>query len=60
MEVLLLLLTLILLNGIFAMSEIALVTARRTRLAGLGDEEHRPAAGALRLVVYPAARSGHP
>ena len=48
MEVLLLL-TLILLNGIFAMSEIALVTARRTRLAGLGDEGHKAAAVALRL-----------
>ena len=48
MEILLLT-ALILLNGVFAMSEIALVTARRTRLARLADNGDRSAAVALKL-----------
>lgn len=46
---LILLVTLILLNGIFAMSEIALVTARRTRLARLAEEGDGAAAAAVKL-----------
>ena len=42
MDILLLLL-LILLNGLFAMSEIALVTAKRSRLARLADDGNRNA-----------------
>ncbi|MDR2212180.1 MAG: hemolysin family protein [Pseudomonadales bacterium] len=52
MEVLLLLL-LILLNGAFAMSEIALVTARRSRLQVLADEGDGSAALAIRLGEKP-------
>lgn len=40
---------LIVLNGVFAMSEIALVTARRARLARLADEGDARAALAVRL-----------
>ncbi|MHB1353239.1 MAG: CNNM domain-containing protein [Thiobacillus sp.] len=40
---------LILLNGAFAMSEIALITARRGRLARLAEEGNAAAAVALRL-----------
>jgi putative hemolysin len=43
------LLALILLNGIFAMSEIALVTARRARLAKLAEEGDGAAAVAIKL-----------
>ena len=46
---LILLVTLIVLNGIFAMSEIALVTARRTRLARLAEEGDGAAAAAVKL-----------
>ncbi|MDP2266579.1 MAG: hemolysin family protein, partial [Thiobacillus sp.] len=48
MEILLLA-TLIVLNGVFAMSEIALVTARRVRLANLADLGDRAAAVAIKL-----------
>jgi putative hemolysin len=46
---LLLLVVLILLNGVFAMSEISLVTARRARLARLADEGDSAAAVAVKL-----------
>jgi len=46
---LILLVTLILLNGVFAMSEIALVTARRARLARLAEEGDGAAAVAVQL-----------
>ncbi len=48
MEILFLI-SLILLNGIFAMSEIALVAARRARLAKLAEEGDRLAAAAVSL-----------
>lgn len=48
MEILLLT-ALIVLNGVFAMSEIALVTARRARLARLADDGDASAAAAVRL-----------
>ena len=44
---------LILLNGLFAMSEIALVTARRARLARLADDGDRAAAIAVELGERP-------
>jgi putative hemolysin len=44
---------LILLNGAFAMSEIALITARRMRLQRLADEGDRGAAAALQLGEDP-------
>ena len=44
---------LILLNGLFAMSEIALVTARKTRLQKLIVEGDRSAAAALELGEDP-------
>src|SRR5919108_2276502 len=44
---------LILLNGAFAMSEIALVTARKARLQPVADEGDRGAAAALRLHEQP-------
>lgn len=52
MEVLVLII-LILLNGIFAMSEMALVTARRSRLARMADEGHPSAEVAMRLGENP-------
>jgi len=52
MEILLLL-ALILLNGSLAMSEIALVTARRARLARLADAGDQAAAVAIRLGENP-------
>lgn len=45
--------SLILLNGIFAMSELALVTARRSRLQRLAEEGDRSAAVAMRLGEEP-------
>ena len=48
MEILLLT-ALIVLNGVFAMSEIALVTARRARLVTLADNGDRSAAVAIKL-----------
>jgi putative hemolysin len=47
------LLALILLNGLFAMSEIALVTARRASLARLAGDGDRAAAVAMRLGEEP-------
>lgn len=44
---------LILLNGLFAMSEIALVTARKARLQKLVDEGNRSAAAAIKLGQDP-------
>lgn len=51
---LLLLFFLILLNGVFAMSEIAVVSARRARLQRLDDEGHPGAAAALALNDSPS------
>ncbi len=48
-----LLMALILLNGVFAMSELALVTARKARLQKLIDEGDRAAASALALGADP-------
>jgi putative hemolysin len=50
---LILLLALILLNGVFAMSEIALVSSRRARLAQLVESGQRGAARALELSADP-------
>jgi Mg2+/Co2+ transporter CorB len=44
---------LILLNGVFAMSEVAVITSRRARLAALAGSGDRLAAAALRLVEAP-------
>jgi putative hemolysin len=44
---------LILLNGAFAMSEIALITARRARLQKLAEEGDRAAAAAMKLGENP-------
>ncbi len=44
---------LILLNGIFAMSEIAIISARRNRLEKRSDEGHKGAKTALRLAADP-------
>lgn len=48
-----LLLGLILLNGLFAMSELALVSARKARLAKMADAGHRGAIAALKLAEEP-------
>lgn len=48
-----LLIALIVLNGVFAMSEIALVTARRARLARLADDGDGSAAVAMKLGEDP-------
>lgn len=47
------LIALIMLNGVFAMSEIALVTARKARLQKLIDEGDTAAAAALKLGEDP-------
>jgi putative hemolysin len=52
MEILLLT-ALIVLNGVFAMSEIALITARRARLAHLADDGNASAAAAMKLHDEP-------
>jgi len=52
MEILLLF-VLILINGIFAMSEIALVTARRARLQKMADDGHSGASVAIQLADEP-------
>lgn len=49
----LLLVALIIINGLFAMSEIALVTARRARLARLAEDGDRAAAVAVKLGEEP-------
>jgi putative hemolysin len=54
MDDLLLLLLLILLNGVFAMSEIAVVSARKARLQALVDEGRPGAAAALALAESPS------
>lgn len=46
-------LLLVLLNGFFAMSELAIVSARRARLKPLADRGHRGARRALRLAAEP-------
>ena len=48
-----LLVALILLNGVFAMSEIALVTAKKSRLRRMADSGDKSAAAALRLGDAP-------
>ena len=48
-----LLFVLILVNGVFAMSEIALVTARRGRMQRMADENQPGAAAALELAEEP-------
>ena len=50
---LLILASLILLNGLFAMSEVALLTARKPRLAALARRGDRLAAAAVRLGAEP-------
>lgn len=52
MEIILLI-ALIVLNGLFAMSEIALITARRARLARLADDGDGAAAVAMKLGEEP-------
>ncbi len=52
MEILILV-ALIVLNGLFAMSEIAIVTARKTRLAALAQSGSSAAATALKLAEDP-------
>lgn len=47
------LLALILVNGLFAMAELAVVSSRRTRLEQLADEGSKGAAAALRLLEEP-------
>ena len=49
----LLIVGLILLNGVFAMSEIAVVSARKTRLQHRAEEGDRGARRALRLAENP-------
>lgn len=49
----LLILLLVLANGVFAMSEIALVSARRARLQRMANGGNRKAAAALRLAENP-------
>ncbi|WP_395683061.1 hemolysin family protein, partial [Inquilinus sp.] len=44
---------LILLNAFFAMSELALVSARRARLQGMAEQGHRGAKAALALAADP-------
>jgi magnesium and cobalt exporter, CNNM family len=46
-------LVLILLNGFFAMSELAIVSSRRARLKPMADKGHRGARHALRLAEEP-------
>jgi len=52
MEILFLL-SLIVVNGLFAMSEIALVTAKRSRLSKLAEDGDKSAAAAIRLAQEP-------
>jgi putative hemolysin len=53
MEILLLFFLLILLNGLFAMSEMALITAKRSRLTRLADDGDKAAATAIKLGHEP-------
>jgi putative hemolysin len=50
---LLLLAILFLLNGLFAMSEMAIATSRKSRLQQLADDGNRRAAAALKLAEHP-------
>ncbi|HUP64615.1 MAG TPA: hemolysin family protein [Thermoanaerobaculia bacterium] len=50
---LLLILILVVANGLFAMSEIAIVSASKARLQGLQQKGSRRAAAALRLATHP-------
>jgi putative hemolysin len=50
---LLLLAVLFLLNGLFAMSEMAIATSRKSRLQQLAEDGNRRAAAALRLAEHP-------
>jgi putative hemolysin len=47
-------LTLTLLNGVFAMSELAVVSSRRARLQSMVDHGVRGARGAMRLIDNPS------
>ena len=49
----LILVVLFLLNGIFAMTEIAIVSSRKVRLQQWADEGNRGAAAALKLADEP-------
>ncbi|WP_246186322.1 hemolysin family protein [Phnomibacter ginsenosidimutans] len=53
MEEIFILLGLIIVNGLFSMSEIALVSARKTRLEHLANEGNSNAAVALKLIEKP-------
>jgi len=55
MEIFFLFLLLILLNGLFAMSEIALITAKRTRLTRLAEQGDKAALAAMKLGEQPTA-----
>jgi putative hemolysin len=50
----LIVLLLIVLNGVLAMSELAIVSSRRTRLEHLAARGNRGAKAALRLIAHPA------
>lgn len=52
---LLILFGLIMMNGVFSMSEMAVVSARKARLQHLADEGHRSAKVALRLAQEPSS-----
>lgn len=43
-----------LLNGVFAMSELAVVSSRKARLQGMADQGVRGARAALRLIDDPS------
>ncbi|MFO1350551.1 MAG: hemolysin family protein [Gammaproteobacteria bacterium] len=51
---LLIILFLIVLNGFFAMAELAVVSARKIRLQLLADEGHRGAVAAIQLAKHPS------
>jgi putative hemolysin len=51
---LVILIVLVLLNGVFAMSELAIVSAKKPRLKARADRGHRGARAALRLLDDPA------
>lgn len=53
MEIVILLLALFVANGVFAMSELAVVSSRRSRLQQLADEGNHGATAALALVEKP-------
>ena len=53
MEILILFFLLILVNGMFAMSEMALITAKRSRLTKLAEDGNRAAAAAVKLGQEP-------